>query len=315
MSRCFFVPSISLAAIVLGACGSQRTPSSPTPAPSSPPTAPTVTNVSIAGYPAFLRVGASARLTATASFSDGSTHDVLADWSTSNPYVAQVNYPSTLQTLHAGEADITATWTEASATAHIVVLEPASFQEISGVVHEAGVRAGLALPDARVEISGGPHNGLFVMTDIRGRFDFPDVFDSGIDLWVSRRGYQNTRFRVALLPRDKVADIAMPPTARIVQQIFDGTLVPDCVEHDASRSLRFTPRNDGVLFVSEQRILAFEPGLVIYRGSTRLDPLGRGLVDGMAVDLVGGVEHELSVGGYCGPSDPGSFHVVFTRPE
>src|SRR5439155_7210265 len=128
-------------------------------------------------------------------------------------------------------------------------------------------------------------------------------------LRVSRRGYQDTRFRVALLPRDKVADIAMPPTSRIVQQIFHGTLSPDCVGHDATRSLRFTPHNDGMLFVSEQRIVAFESGLVIYRGSTRLSGLGID-VDGMGVDLTGGVEHELTVGAYCGPTDSGSFHVV-----
>jgi hypothetical protein len=35
----------------------------------------------------------------------------------------------------------------------------------------------------------------------------------------------------------------------------------------------------------------------------------------MGVDLIGGVEHELVVGAFCGASDQGRFHVVFTRPE
>src|SRR6266536_2922367 len=116
------------------------------------------------------------------------------------------------------------------------------------------------LPGVRVQISGGSHDGMFVVTDRDGRFDFPDIFDADIDLWASRPGYQNTRFRVALLPRDKVADIGLLPTSRIVEQVFDGTLFPDCVGHDATRSLQFTPRGDGVLFVSSWSVSAFEGG-------------------------------------------------------
>lgn len=100
----------------------------------------------------------------------------------------------------------------------------------------------------------------------------------------------------------------MPPTARIVQQIFDGTLSPDCVGHDATRSLRFTPRNDGVLLFSAKHVVAFEHRINIFRGSTGLPPLVRFVGgDDLAVDLISGVEHELIVSAYCGPYDPGSF--------
>jgi hypothetical protein len=319
MPRRLLGASITLAAIALGGCGSQRAPSSPTSSSPSAPTTLTVTNFGITGFPPFLRIGGTATLTATATFSDGSSRDVPASWSTSNPRVAQVHIdPATgrynlLTSLGLGEADITATQLPLSATAHIVVRDPASLQEISGVVHEAGARASLTLPDVRVQISGGSHDGMVVVTDEDGRFDFPDIFDADIDLWASRPGYQTTRFRVALLPRDKVADIGMLPTSRIVEQVFHGTLFPDCVGRNAGRSLQFTPRGDGVLLVSAFSVSAFESGWNVFSGSTGLNRFG---VDELAVYLVGGVKYELRVDGdYCGVGTSGSFHVVFTRPE
>ena len=310
--------TLILFGIACGACGAKQGPSTPSPSPAAS-TAPTVTAVTIAGSPSILRVGESAPLTATAIFADGSTREVPAVWSTSNPMVGQVtNDPATgrynlLKGLGAGEAEIAATWVVVG-TAHIVVQDAASLQEISGVVHEAGARANLTLPDVRVEISGGAHTGRFVLTDEHGRFDFPDIFDAPLDLWAFRRGYENTRFRVAVLPRDKIADIRIPPTSPTVGQVFDGTLSPDCIRGDTTRSLRFTPHSDGVLVVSEKSINAFESAVIVYRGSTGLN---RCCVDGgYAVDLIGGVEHDLRVqGGYCVAPNTGSFHVVFTRPE
>jgi hypothetical protein len=284
-----------------------------------------VTSVTIAGYPSVLQVRQSVPLTATATLSNGSSQDVTsaAAWAVSDPAVALVGgYDSTTGTSNLltagvsdGEANITATYRTVVGIARIVVRGPASLQEISGIVHEAGARANLPLPDVRIEISGGTYSGASVLTDERGRFAFADVYQSGIELSASRRGYENARFQVAVLPRDKVADIGMRPMSPIVQQVFDGTLSPECVSGDATRSQRFTVRGDGLLLVSEQRINAFESLINIYRGSTPLKKLS---VDGAlaAFDVTGGTDYELRVGGgYCAAPYTGNFHLAFTRPE
>jgi hypothetical protein len=305
-----------LAALGLAACGNGTTPSAPAPPPSVSPR--TVTNLNISGYPPLLRVGGSAVLTATATFSDGSSREVPAVWSTSSPGVAYITAdPATgrwnlLHGVAAGDVDVSATWTPASTSVRIAVREPGSLPEISGVVHEAGARASLILPDARVEISGGPHDGMSVVTDERGRFDFPDVSDAGVDLISSRRGYQSTRFRVVRIPPGGF-DIAMPAVSRIVERIFSGTLAPDCIGTDAKRSQRLAPGHDGVLLISDARVSAFESSVLMYRDSTGL--VSHAVEGGRAFDVDAGAEYELRVGAYCGPADTGSFQVRFTMPE
>jgi hypothetical protein len=122
--------------MAIAGCGSPGGSLSPTPGAILIPGSPTVTSLTVSGQPAFLRVGGSAALTVTARFSDGSSREVTAVWSTSNSAVAFVGTnPATgqinlLQGVAAGEADITATWTPASATTRIVVRDPSTLQEL-----------------------------------------------------------------------------------------------------------------------------------------------------------------------------------------
>ena len=87
---------VTIAASFLSACGSSS-PTAPAPTPPPPPVAATVVSLAVAGAScangATCQVPSTLTLTATASFSDGTTQNVTgqATWSSTNPSVASVS--------------------------------------------------------------------------------------------------------------------------------------------------------------------------------------------------------------------------------
>ncbi len=91
----------------------------------------TVTNASLAAIAVFpgnstLPTGQTAQLTATASFSDGTTQDITqsAVWTTSSSAIVSIPAPGTIAAVSTGSAAVTATWNSMSGVSTINVPDP-----------------------------------------------------------------------------------------------------------------------------------------------------------------------------------------------
>jgi hypothetical protein len=124
------LPRLALIVIALGvscSCGSSSSPSSPT-APSS--SSATVSSVLVSGGTSLSKAGQTVQLTATATFSDGTTQNVTASatWQSSNTGVATVTPGGLVTAVTSGTVTLTATYQGKSATATVSISISSSSQ-------------------------------------------------------------------------------------------------------------------------------------------------------------------------------------------
>jgi hypothetical protein len=138
---------------------------------------------------------------------------------------------------------------------------PSCGTEFGIYVHEESDRNAnrpVYLPDARVEIVDGPQAGLVVFTNAEAHYVFRNLPASTLS--VSRPGYFPGRFPVA--GGNAAADIRLHPSPPLIEQVWDGTLLPGC-----RATLSFDVRNDGFLVIKQSRTGTLESETPrLYRG-------------------------------------------------
>jgi Bacterial Ig-like domain (group 2) len=212
-------------ALVVTACGSRPSPTTPTATVHA-------SSLSVSGLPLTVVVGATAQLTASVTLSDGTHKEAtaLVTWQSSEPAVATVTKEGRVTVVGVGEADVSATYQTLTGRAHLVARVPASpppAYVLSGTVHETAPTEGTRLPNMRIEAIGGALDGQIFATDQNGQFALPPVESAGFALKFKGRGYEDVQFDVVRLPRDQVADIAVPPALQIVTDDRSGTATCD----------------------------------------------------------------------------------------
>ncbi len=131
---------------------------------------------------------------------------------------------------------------------------PPGPDEVIGKVHEVAPKEDVAIPFARVEISGG--DGRFVTADSSGEFRFDGIQAAGFDLLVTRTGYRSGRYRIQELPRDAIVSIALEPEPWLESDVFEGNL---CAQNPMSTF--FTARlSSGLFRITSYRVALFESG-------------------------------------------------------
>jgi hypothetical protein len=189
---CRFVCALTLA-LVLPSCGGGggSTPTTPT-----TPAASTVTGVTVTGPTSSATVGQTAQFSATATLSNSTTQSVTsqASWQSSNGGVASVSGSGMVTALAAGDADLRATYSGSTGSAHITVVAPApvpgpgpapsSGFTLTGRVTEAGTNTSLA--DVRVEVKD--HNNA-ATTSGTGNYTLSGISAGNYTLRGTKSGY------------------------------------------------------------------------------------------------------------------------------
>jgi hypothetical protein len=155
--------------------------------------------VSVAGAGAAPAAGDTAQLTATASFSDGSSQSVTsqATWETSNAAVATVSPAGVATFVAAGDAELKATFKGVSGTARVTVSPKAAPRfQISGTIHEKGTTH--PLTSATVAVVDGPDAGRTAVTDLSGVYTLTNVTAGSFNVRATRNGYETQTIPVAL---------------------------------------------------------------------------------------------------------------------
>jgi hypothetical protein len=203
-------------AALSSACDRSPTRPSMTEQPSSPRT---LASVQVVG-PTLVTTGETARYTATAGYSDGSSEDVTrtVQWTpVSNPQTSlYFTQPGVAMGVHAGETVVRAFLPFGPPWGSLVVgvLDPGTF-ELSGVVAESGAGA---LHGVTIAVVSGTGQGLQTRTDANGRYAFYGVAGR-VRLRASFDGFAPevqdrdiTRHRVianfALMPVETTADVS-----------------------------------------------------------------------------------------------------------
>jgi len=269
-------------------------------------------------------VGISRQMSAYAKFSDGSQAEVTdrAAWRSSNLIVATISAQGVLTTLQEGDVEVRAAYQGLEGAWVIMVRRPPRSgppapDEVVGKIHEAAPMADVAIPFARVEISGGEQNGRSVTAGSDGGFRLDGIHSAGFDLLISRTGYRDARYRIAELPRDASPVIALEPEPWLASETFAGSLCNQSSpnEHSA-KSTFFTPRGGGLFRVTSYRVALFEtdPFELGANGASRAAFFQTDY------QVQPGVTYELRVSGYTGlPSCSGSagydgsFRVTYLR--
>jgi hypothetical protein len=130
------------------ACNDRSDPVPLAPSNPPPPPAPTLTGLTLSGQVALFAVGETTQLTATASFSDGTTKNVNSEarWSSIDPSVATVSAEGLVTVVSLGRTVVVAQYQNRSSTASVTATPPGT-HVISGRVREPGQSG---LPDAIV---------------------------------------------------------------------------------------------------------------------------------------------------------------------
>jgi hypothetical protein len=215
-------------------CGSR---SSPTQTRSTLPTAPTdsllvinpasVSNISIrlSGNLTLDAVGATSQLTATATFTDGTTRDVTNEsrWTTSNPTVLTVSSTGLITAVQLGRALVTVNFQGRNLTATVTIRLPGTLIA-SGRVREPGSSgvAGVLVTDV---VSGST-----ATSDYQGSFEIVSVSPAA-RLRFEKEGYE-TVSDVALTRELPTRDVDVPLQKIIRLSAGEKAEPPPLAPHD-----------------------------------------------------------------------------------
>ena len=203
---------------LLSACGRKAAPTQPSPniPPAPPASSPVLVDLRVDG-PASLAPGDSVQYTATASYSDGSTHDVTsqAQWSSTNASVLMVAAAGATTARSNGDAEVRAAFGSLSHSRDVVIV-PAGRYRLRAAVTEDQLN--VALDDVRVEVVSGPAAGLAATTNWEGSAALYGV-PQDAQVRFTKNGYQpltqdvrlqnnGTTVRVQLVPSRGRLDLA-----------------------------------------------------------------------------------------------------------
>ena len=207
MSRLAIALLTVLAGAAWWACGGPAAPSG------------LIKEVVISG-PAQVAPGASAQLTATAKYTDGSTRDVTSEaaWRSVTPDVLRVTSGGSVQAVGRGETVIGADFQQVRGTKLMLVLEPGTYKLYGRITEERE-----SLEGATVEVVSGTGTGLKTTTDVRGQYALYGVAGS-IRFRVSAHGFE-----------DRTQDVTV--SDHVVQNI---ELTPMAASLDLTGSWRMT---------------------------------------------------------------------------
>src|SRR4051812_20100700 len=190
------------------ACGSS-TPTAPT---SKAPAAKIVNSVQISG-PASIAPGATAQLSAIATYVDGSTSDVtaVAHWHSFDTKVLSISESGVATAIQAGETRVQGEYTNRASGMTIRVLPEGTYR-LAGTLTEFG----LAIEGATVAITAGQGTGLSATSDSGGGYLLYGVAGT-VEIQVSKAGY-TSQSRTLVVTADVIASFQLTtviPAARI----------------------------------------------------------------------------------------------------
>jgi hypothetical protein len=225
-SRTTRLASVGLWLLAIPACDVQRptVPDRATPTPANL----TPTNLVISGLPSELTVGQVVSLSTQITLPDQLQKDVTQEttWRTSSDAVATISSGGLLTVKDVGDANVTATYQNLTATGHLVVTRPRAPSptfRVTGLVHEPESDGNAAVANVRIEVEKGELAGRVFATDDRGSFALPPVTTADFWLYFKKDGYDDTRFWVRELPRDQTPDVEFLPQGLVTQK-WSGTL-------------------------------------------------------------------------------------------
>jgi len=195
--------SITVAGSVLAlswACGS----STPT-APASPPSSPKIVNSLQVLGPASVAPGASAQLSAIATYADGSTGDVtaIARWNSSDPQVLSISTSGVATGIKGGEIRAQAVYASRGSSTLTIRVLPAGTYRLSGTLTEAGLPVG----GATVVVTAGQGTGLSTTSDGGGGYQLYGVAGT-VEVQVSKAAYIS-QSRTLVVTGDAVASFQL----------------------------------------------------------------------------------------------------------
>jgi hypothetical protein len=181
------------------ACGSS-TPTAPT---SKEPPAKIVNNVQISG-PASIAPGATAQLSALATYVDGSTSDVTAGtrWNSFDAKVLSISASGMATGLTAGDARVQGVYANRGSGMTIRVLPDGTYR-LAGTLTESG----LPIEGATVAIIAGQGTGLSATSDSGGGYLLYGVAGT-VEIRVSKAGY-TSQSRTVVVTADAVASFQL----------------------------------------------------------------------------------------------------------
>jgi hypothetical protein len=156
-------------------------------------------------------------MAARATMSDGTSRDVTtqAKWDTSNASLATISPVGVLTALGSGQVDVRATFQDKSGSVSLTVAVSPKGPNVTlfGFVFETPPSPKV-LPGTTLQITAGPDNGLSVVTDATGRFQF-SAQSATITVEARRDGYLTWRLSNLILDHDQqlyVTLFPIPPT-------------------------------------------------------------------------------------------------------
>ena len=196
--RVWWIAAIVMTSVV---CGSNSS------TPPTTPSAPTVTQVAVAGTAP--NVGLTAQFAATATLSSGSTQNVtsLATWQSSNTAVATVNSAGVVTGVSPGDVDITATYQSVAGRARVTIAVRTF--TLTGNITD-GTSGGI-LPNINIAITSGPHTGASTKSDATGAYTLPGLEAGTITVTASAVSYFS-QDKAVTLTADSRLDFVMVRT-------------------------------------------------------------------------------------------------------
>ncbi len=208
----FVVASVAITSV---ACENSKLQSPAVPTSSIPATL----ALAIDSVPVTVAVGESVQLTASVSLLDGSQKSSEAVWTSSNDSIATVDSNGLVKIVGQGGVDITAKANDHQSSIHLRV--PFT---LTGIVHETQPTEDTPIAGARVEVQGGPDNGVSAITDNAGRFSL-EVEAAGFVLRANKDGYDSVSVAISELSREQ--RLGMLPLAGTITTNFTGGICAD----------------------------------------------------------------------------------------
>jgi hypothetical protein len=256
------VPVLIAVALTAACGGSPPSPSTTTTTSSSP----SVTSVAVSGG-GQAQPGQSAQLTATATFSDGSTQNVTqqATWDTTNAAVATVSSSGLVNFIAAGDVEIRATYRSVTGSTRLTVsAAPRPRYRLSGVLTDQ--INGRGVDQARVEVVSGLNAGRSVTTPADGSYAFSDLIEDSFTVRFTSPFYEPAD-RSVTLNADTRVDVVMKPATDVTA--FYGTYNVNLAVNQQNCEFPVIPGNTGQLTLAGNKDGTSFTATIVERGTTR----------------------------------------------
>ena len=152
---------------------------------------PTVVTIAVTGLSGDLNPGKSVQLTASATYSDGTSAPVSqqASWRSSDTSIVNVTSTGLATFAGLGQADVTATFRTVTGSVRVIVTTaPSPRFTLTGSVRDATTTGGVA--NVRVEVTDGADVGRATNTAVDGSFVLADLLRGTFGLRVTHQAYQ-----------------------------------------------------------------------------------------------------------------------------